>query len=397
MKKRILLIPDAFFNNQSGALVAHHITNLYIENGDIMAVFFENAHKYRDENIVLFDRIPYKASANWIEKEYKDEFQKVLDAFKPDLVFFLGVIINKNICYIDLCLKSNIKVAVMLFIQDFFCNRLYANLEDGPCTRCLEGTYLHALRNQCGVSGIVDVIKLQNAALIRNRLRKLLPKVNYVIGSSKEQVDFYSRYGISDLKILQCPLFFDENRLSSLSVKMGDYFVCSGQNRLEKGIHLLQYILPFCPNVKVKIVFSNQTDANISLEKNGLKAFVETGQLEVLGNVSWDTGLSMIYAESRGIINPTIWPTTTEYALLEALGLKKTVITFDVGIHKEEIINGVNGFRAPLGDFKQFAQYIKDISNSDELYDKIGQGAYLLYQKLVNKDTFMDCLIKVLN
>jgi len=397
LSKRILLIPDAFFDNQSGSLVANQVAELYIDMGHEVGVFIENSHLGANLNYQCFDRLPFQAMANWNDRPYAKQFKEVLEIFDPHLVFFIGAIVNKNLCYFKISKETKVKVAVMLFIQDFFCNRLYANLEDGPCTKCLVGNYFNALKYKCKVENLNEVLKLANNTILRINLKKLLKDVDFVIGSSNEQLEFFQKFGISKTKLLNCPLFFNSKRIEGLNIKMGDYFICSGQDRLEKGIHLLKNILPHSRNSKIKLVFSDQNSANNVISKYGLQPFIENGQLSVIGDTKWDTGLGKLYAEARGVINLSIWPSTTEYALLEGLGLKKPLIAFDIGIHSERINNGYNGYKVAINDFEKFGYFIDQVSLSDDLYKKLSCGAFELYKELTNIESFKKCLETIIN
>jgi len=397
LSKKVLLIPDAFFDGQSGALVANEVAELYSNKGYSVGVFIENSHLGSMPEYSYFNRMALTGFSNWNEQKYSIEYTETLKSFKPDLVFFIGAIVNKNLCYFKISKEAKVKVAVMLFIQDFFCNRLYANLKDGPCTRCLDGSYFNALKNKCNVDNLFGIFKLANNTIFRTQLKKLLKDVDYVIGSTYEQLDFYQKFGISKDKLLNYPLFFNSKRIDRLDIKMGGYFICSGQDRLEKGIHLLKNILPHSRKSKLKLVFSDQNSASNVISKYGLQPFIENGQLSVIGGIKWETGLDKLYSESRGVVNLSIWPTTTEYALLEALGLQKPVIAFDIGIHSEKIINGFNGFKVAISDFEKFGSFMDQVTLDDDLYNKLSVGAFELYKELTKKESFENCLETIIN
>jgi glycosyltransferase involved in cell wall biosynthesis len=105
--------------------------------------------------------------------------------------------------------------------------------------------------------------------------------------------------------------------------------------------------------------------------------------------------LGDVIAASRGVVNPSIWPTTTEYVLLETLGLKKPIFTFNVGIHPEIIQNGVNGFIAETPF--EMASQMNQFNHDDALYEKISGNAYKLYQSLTNWEDWKKTLSLILN
>ena len=100
---------------------------------------------------------------------------------------------------------------------------------------------------------------------------------------------------------------------------------------------------------------------------------------------SWKTGLGNLIANSNGVIIPTIWPTTTEFGWLEALALGKPTITFNIGVHKELMINRYNGLTSPLGDFKAMGDNIDYLSSiDDKKYNILVDNVNALYKRLTD-------------
>lgn len=384
---KILLIPDAYFGNQSGAIVAQVAKKLLLENGNQVSIFsldiLEN--DVDEDGTELYHRTAFNGSANWIERKYKIEFEQVLQMSEATVVFTLGSITNKNLCYLEIAKKRGLRVISKIFMQDFFCSKIYANNSEGPCTKCLDHNYLEAFKNKCIINGPVDYIKTGNAILIRKRLEKILPNIDYVIASTDEQIGFYQKFGIRTEKCIKTPLYFDHHRLKDLVPVIGDYYVCIAQNRPEKGFHFLSNILFYCDHsIKVIAAYNNEEQAKIAIEKNGFQQYIDRGMLEIKNDLKWETGLAELVSKSRGVIIPSIWPTTTEFGLLEALGYKKPVFCFDIGIHHEKIMNGVNGFRASLGDCKALASQLNKLLTDDRLYEVISENAGLLYNEMTD-------------
>jgi glycosyltransferase involved in cell wall biosynthesis len=385
--KKILLIPDAYLGLESGAIVAQVAKKLLIELGNQVSVFSSDIqiNGVEKDGSNLYHRKPYDGMANWNESIYRKEYEQVLMHSGATTVFTIGSITNKNLCYLEIAKERGLKVISKIFMQDFFCTKFYANNSEGPCTKCLDNTYLEAFKNKCIINKPIDYIKTANAILIRKRLEKILPKIDYVITSTDEQIDYYKRFGIPIEKCIKMPLFFDRERIKDVQPTMGDYFICIAQNRIEKGFHFLKDILAHCDSsIRVIVAYNNKDQAKIAIEKNGFQKFIDCGTLVFEHDLKWETGLAELVAGSRGVIIPSIWPTTTEFGLLEALGYSKPVFTFAVGIHNQEIINGVNGFVSALTDFKNIANQLKQVQSDDNLYDLVSKNAFILFEHLTN-------------
>jgi glycosyltransferase involved in cell wall biosynthesis len=92
------------------------------------------------------------------------------------------------------------------------------------------------------------------------------------------------------------------------------------------------------------------------------------------------------------VINPSIWATTTEFVLLEVLGMSKPVITFDVGIHREIIRNRINGICVKAGDFTAMGNEINNLADDPALEARIAPAAKGLYHQLTDDSSFTGIL-----
>lgn len=387
INNKILLIPDAYFGNASGAIVTQIAKKLLIELSYKVSVFSTDIDQNITENdgTKLFHRTRYNGLSNWNEKKYIKEFEKVLRKSEVTVLFTIGSITNKNICYLEIAKKQGLKVISKIFMQDFFCVKYYANDSHGPCTKCLDHNYLEAFKNKCIINKPIDYIKTASAILIRKRLEKILPKIDYVITSTDEQIGFYQKFGIPKEKCIKTPLYFDNNRLKEIEPLMGDYYVCIAQNRIEKGFQYLKEILSYCDSsILIIAAYNDENKAKIAISKYGFQDYIDKGLLEIKYDMRWETGLAELVASSRGVIIPSIWPTTTEFGLLEALGYQKPVFCFDVGIHHEVIKNDFNGFVAQLGDCKKIAVQLMNLKSDDIMYKVVSKNAGLLYNDLTD-------------
>ncbi len=398
---RVLIIPDAYFGDYSGAYVTQVAKQLLMEIGCVVAIYSDEVEgdSIEKDGTQIYFRYKFSFFANWIQNKHKRNYEKVLDKFKPDVIFTIGSVTNKNILFWSMARKKGIKVISKIFMQDFFCNNYYANDAKGLCTKCLEYGFKYALCKRCVRStnnGPLGFVKKINATINRYRLQKELTKIDAVITSSQQQIEFYVRYGIPREHCYKTPLYFNGDKLDKYKSTMGDYFVFVAQNRIDKGIHFLKDILAHCnSNVKVIAAYANQKSIDYALSHYGLQPYVDKGILKMRNECTWKTDLGELIAASRGIINPSIWPSTTEFVLLEVLGLKKPIFVFNVGIHPEIIKSGTNGFVSNTP--AEMASQINELSKNDSLYELVSEGARILYSQLTNKENWKSTLLDILN
>lgn len=397
MKIKILIHPDIFYSGHSGAIAAREAARQLNKFGYEVGIFTHDQQNKEIADYKYFQRIPYKGTANYISSNYRKSFINVIKCFNPDYVFYLGGIVNTPVIYFDLCRKYNIKTVFLLLVQDFYCARLHAGLGEGSCTKCLDGSNFNALINKCTEKQRRPLLMLLNYQINQKLFLSRLMKIDYVLGSSDEQLEFYHRIGISKTNTVKIPLFFDQNRVIEMNIQSNPYFVIIGQFRHEKGIHLISRILDNIENgISVKLLFFDNYEANRFLEEYPEnQKHINSGKLQLLPGVTMTSGAIDIIAGSKGVINPTIWATTTEFVLLEVLGMSKPVITFDVGIHKEVIRNRENGICVKAGDYKAMGNEISILNKDSKLEEKISINAKLLYHKLTDESSFKSILTNI--
>lgn len=400
LNKRVLIIPDSYFGDFSGAYVTQIVKRLLTEIGCVVAIYSDEVIKneIEEDGTKIYYRCKCSFSANWFQWKYEKNYKDVLNDFQPNAIYTLGSVTNKNIIYWSMARKRGIKVFSKIFMQDFFCYNYYANDKDGLCTKCLDKGFRQALFKNCVRSkhhGLIGFIKKLNSTINRYRLQRELIKADAVITSSQQQVEFYIKYGIPREHCYITPLYFNGDKLKNYLPSKGNYYVFVAQNRIDKGAHLLKDILKNCNStIKVIAAYASQKGIDYALANYGLQPYVDKGILVMRNNCTWKTNLGNVIAASRGVINPSIWPSTTEFVLLEVLGLKKPIFTFNVGIHPEIIKSGQNGFVANTP--KDMADQINKFSQNDTLYDIVSNGAYNLYKDLTNWDGWKKTLMEIL-
>ncbi len=397
MKPRILIHPDIFYSGHSGAIAAREAARQLANLGYDIGIF---THDEEDKNLGdyhYFQRIPYTGKANYFNSAYKKSFTRILEQFRPDYLFFIGGIVNTPVVYLDLCRRYGVKTVFLLLVQDFFCARLHAGLNESSCTLCLDGSNWNALSNRCGDKQARPSLFLLNYQAVQKMFLSRMRKLDYVLGSSDEQLNFYRQVGVDSSKIVKIPLFFDQNRIRTPELTSAPYFVIIGQYRHEKGIHLISKILDHIrEGITVKLLFFNQAETDKFLrEYPENRQHCDSGKLEILPGVTMTTGAVELIARSGGVINPSIWATTTEFVLLEVLGLSKPVITFDVGIHREVIQNRINGICVKAGDFSGMGAEINYLADHPELGAKIAPEALKLFHRLTDESSFSPVLSEI--
>ncbi|MGL2995222.1 glycosyltransferase [Flavobacterium sp. TSSA_36] len=402
-KNNMLLIVDVFFNKQSGSLAANEKAKLLRENGYVINVYSnDGSNQMFDDGGKSFLRRFKKNTYSHDFDFSRDEYNAVLDECKPDIIFLVAGVFPYAGVFIEEAKKRNIKVVSMCYTQDFFCARSYSNDLNSPCFECINNlsfsSFIPRWKKKCNINTTVDYAKDIYRWNILKKIQQALSQVDYIIGSTNEQLEFYKKIGMADDKCIKIPLTFNKSKLENLIPCRGDYFLCIAQDRTEKGYQFIPSLLDEMKSsglsTKIKIAYYSDQEAEQAISKYALGEYISAGLLEVTGSYSWGNGLGELIAGSLGIIQPTIWPTTTEFALLEAIGLKKPVFTFNVGIHGERIINEKNGFIAEVGDCKTMVSQMMQLSKDPHLYERVSEGAFTLYKDLTDESYWHNAIKK---
>jgi glycosyltransferase involved in cell wall biosynthesis len=200
------------------------------------------------------------------------------------------------------------------------------------------------------------------------------------------------QYGFTKDQVVNFPFIFDYRRLPQIQPTRGDYIAFLGQHSDVKGWHLLSRIISSAPNTKFVGIFNPSSDTSATVSKFNLMPFLQTGQLQIREE-TWSQGAAMTLANANAVLNPSIWPTTTENVLMESIGFGKPFICFRTGVHAEYFQDRVNALVAEPGDIVGIAERIHFITKAtNNEHEAIGRNAFALFNRLSNPCYLKDCL-----
>lgn len=371
IKSRILLFPDLIGGQISGPRSARATLKTLKELGHEVALFCADADKILDYE--EFDGVNYykinskmRFNSHFLDSALVAQFKKIIKDFKPDYYFMIGGI-QKPAILAKIARKNRIKTIFLFYITDYYCAKVYAGLESGPCYQCIELSPLQSLNNNC-IKGNYKYLNFLKGLIVRKKLKTEILKSYKVAGYSEDQLSIYKKIGIDESKCKKIALQFDPNELKNFPNKDGNYFLIVGQPIMEKGFHTISKILKNCKSgPQIKIIFKDLIEQQKALTKYKLFSFVESGLISTSTGLVNRQDIINVIANAKGIILPSYYPTTGEFVLIESLLLEKPVLVFNVGAHKNFISNRVNGMVSEIEDFKTFSNNIDEINTNDEL------------------------------
>jgi len=368
---KILLVCESSHIYESGGRVVRYITKILREkdNQVKLVILSEqrddfNLSEFYKENDVVF--LPIKknflfrfANLLLITKEIK-RFKQILNEFSPDIVHFASFDNGKPPSFITSAKKFGAKIILQPWTMQFYCAQGFGFRNGEKCTLCANGNFLNALFKKCitykGIPSLIEKKILQTSAL----------GADVLLSSNSDLDKILIKYGVKKEKITRFPIPFDCTSLKQQKGNIEDYFIFYGQANPHKGLNVLIKIFNVLPELKLKIYpLSN-------LPENTLKS----SNIEIINGVNWSNGLEDAILNAKAVLVPSLWSTSTEYALCEALFMKKPVVVFNVGVHRDIFKNRLNAMVVESNDITAFGEAIADLNENEDLRRIIGENGF---------------------
>jgi glycosyltransferase involved in cell wall biosynthesis len=389
---KVLLVSESINKFDSGGKVVRFLIKI-LEGVNIkvkVLILNERIESNLDDFISLHDieylpikRNFYNRLINiFINNRENAHFKKVLLSFQPDIVHFASFENSKPSKFLLEAKNFGAKIILQPWTMHFYCVQGFGFRNNNSCTKCVKGNYFNALLYRCaGFKSIPLIIEryfLQRRALLAQSF----------LSSNSTLDEILEKYGVSQNKIFNFPVPFDcsNSTIVDKNVEASDnYYIYYGQVNDHKGLRVLQEVFHKLPNLKFKVLpMSNLPEK-----------YFPTNNVEIINNIGWDNGLKDYIRNSKAVLIPSLWVTSTEYSMCEALLFKKPVVIFNTGVHKDIFVNGVNAMVAEINDINSFANAILEIDNNPDLLTKLSESGHDTLLKLNNSEKLSRDLLKV--
>lgn len=385
----IVIVPDLINGMQSGAYSAR-ATVKYLRNLGYRVVVYsqdviENNSVIVDETVKLY-KVPTKM--RWFEFLYSPRlvksFKQILNKEKPNYVLFAGSIQKPSVLAAT-ARKMGVKTTFLFYINDYYCHKIYAGVETGPCSDCINSPMLAAFRNKC--RSPLEFLQHLKSALVKYLLGVEIRRAYKVLNYTKNQATIAKEFGVNEKNLATIGFQFDPATVyfNDESVKDDGYFALTATASIQKGWHLLSAIFSkLQSDATIKISFINSSVAKKAIKTFDLQQFIDSGRLKIEIGLGRDEYLNFL-ASSRGVLIPSYYSTTGEFVLQEALYLGKPVHVFSVGAHTDLFINQKNALMSMVGDIDDYARNIDIIQLDSKFRESIGMNAKELARSFYGK------------
>lgn len=288
------------------------------------------------------------------------KFKQIIDDYLPSVVHFASFYNDKPGKFIKESKRHGAKVILQPWTMNFYCDQGFGFRNGRKCNLCVKGNYLEALIKNCSSLSRVP------AQLERSQLHKQALQYGDVFLSSNSELDIILQsYGVSKEKITRFPVPFDCSFLEVPGKGEGDYFIFYGQANEHKGLQVLLEVFENLPDIKLKIYPISPLNEVLYNRNN----------IEVVNGKNWKNGLKEAIINAKAVLIPSLWSTSTEYAMCEALLLKKPVVVFNVGVHRDIFKHKFNAMVAEPHDIDSYRQSIIELDENPVLRNKVAENA----------------------
>lgn len=375
---KILLVCESFSAKLSGGKVVRYLHRILTDHGHEVRVAitspFDKADTWvegADDFItVIPSRTRYYQRLHALGNKalVPHDFSCLVDRFQPEVAHFASFDHAKSSNLYWFCKQRGIRIVLQPWTMHFYCAQGFGFRGGQQCTRCITDGFATAIREGC-TSLRGSVTQLERAAL-----RKMATTSADVVLSSNSDLDaILVRYGVPAKKIRRFPIAFDTSNARALTdAPTSDYFIYYGQANDHKGTRFLIDLFALMPDKQLRLYPMAPYTPERPLTPN----------IKIIPGLGWDTGLGDAIARAKAVVLPSLWATSTEYSLCEAMTMGKPVIVFRVGVHKDILTPGRNALVIEVGDPEQFRDAVNALDSDASLRARLAEGGVECMEEL---------------
>lgn len=248
---------------------------------------------------------PYDVVRSLIfRKLYKNEFLNQIKRIKGSEVILIHPQTIGFHYFLEL-IKSNCRVKVYIMDNSFFCIKSYNTLNGSECIKCLNSL------DNCDINCRPFPVSIDRGEnIIHLELYKKFSKNIEFYAQSSEQKELLKLHFGSFTNIKIIGMRTDE-KLNKTSFKRskGYDIVYHGENHEAKGIG---YILKLSQNLLNYNIL-------IPCDRKEVKIKIPISENVIFKKMNWDSGLKTEVENAGLVINPSIWSSAVEGALLKSV------------------------------------------------------------------------------
>ncbi|MBU0614328.1 glycosyltransferase family 4 protein [Patescibacteria group bacterium] len=397
-----IVLTHNYFNPIGGAEVFYHeVGRVLEENGHEVAYFSPD-----DENIISPWKKYFPKTADYknsgiiqgivhikdmiYSNKVKENFEKLLDDFKPDLVHVFAIYVRLTPSILDACTEHHIPVIMSCNDYKHICPNYKLFQHGHLCEACKGGKFYNAVLNKCSKDSIKYSVASAMEAYVHNFTDVYRKNIHTFLFASEfmaaKTEEFWGKETFR-WDLLKNPF---ESQKYPLVKEYNDYILYFGRLIDEKGVDILIRAMKLAPDAKLKIV-GNGPDGDMLME---LVQNLHLENVEFLGP-KWGSDLDDILKFARFIVIPSKWHENFPYVILQSFAYGKAVVGTDRGGIPELVKNNQFGLVYPADDFEVLAEKIRYLWDNPDLAVSMGISAKEYMDKNFNDEKFYATILRI--
>lgn len=320
------------------------------------------------DNAGVIGKITSTFGMLWSFKHYR-KVKKLVDEEKPDIVhihtFF--PLLSPSILYA--AKRSGAKVVATLHDTRFICPCATSLCGTDICNKCGDGKYFRMCKYKCFKESRLKSFLVACIFMYHRARKSFYKNIDKYICLNNEQIKLLVNIGFDEKKIVKKYNFVSDSEVDAdvkFDVKLPKrYVVFYGRIGVEKGIRNLMQIWDRIDDIPLVVMGTGPLEEEFRTWAEKKKNVV------FLGYTQHEKCLSIV-KRAEFVVFPSIWYEGCSMVEIETESLGKGIIATDLGFSSEAVVNGVNGYKVPLGDLIGFVNVIREMWGNPEIAQEMG-------------------------
>ncbi len=349
-------------------------------------VYFKNIRK-TPKNILRM------LAGAFYNRDAKKALLALLRAEKPDCMLVLQQMNALSPSVFAAAKQAGVPVVHRLSDFNLVCPRYDCMRDGGPCTDCLRGNYLPAIKHRC-VKGSLPATLIRSAAMTYHNLAHVYGGIFRFVVPAAFTKQLLVKSGIAAERIRHIPTFIESADVTPAYTNDG-YALFLGRLSPEKGVNDLVSALAKTKNkqITLKLTGDVQEEYAASLAARAEELGVRE-RVEFTGFVRGDA-LRALIDGCACVCLPAVWYENLPNAVLEAYAHGKPVIVSRIGSLTEMVVEGETGLLCEPGNPDSLASCLDTLFSDNSLPARMGVAARALCEERYAPDAFYDKLMDV--
>jgi glycosyltransferase involved in cell wall biosynthesis len=379
-----ILLVNKFFRRGAGAETVVFDTVDLLEAAGHTVVPFAMAHEANEHSSwnAFFSRRRDYWSGPWIARardgmasiyslDARRRVTELVRATRPDVAHLHNVYHQLTMSVVDALHAEGVPIVMTVHDYKPVCPNYQLLASDGPCKRCVAGSYINAITRRCiNGSRAASVVAAAEASL--NRLRGQYAKIDRFIAPSSFARDVLVEGGLPAARIEVVPNPVNAVHALSPGQRMMPTFAYAGRLAPEKGLSTLLDAVALVRRFNVVVDLYGAGPLEAPLRE---RVASEHLPVKLHGLVSKQV-LKRALSEARAVLLPSIWFENCPMSLLEAGAEGTPAIASAIGGIPEVVLGGETGLLVPPGDARALAGAIDLLAGDAALAEELGRAAW---------------------